>query len=90
MITNGYGVMYSYNDRVQPEDRWAIVAYIRALQATRPTVLTAASAKALWRGAAASVAVAQTLLREHDHREPRHEAVGKYYRSSWPHGGSAG
>lgn len=43
VITNGYGVMYSYNDRVQPEDRWAIVAYIRALQATRPTVLTAAS-----------------------------------------------
>lgn len=41
VITNGYGVMYSYNDRVQPEDRWAIVAYIRALQATRPVTLTA-------------------------------------------------
>jgi mono/diheme cytochrome c family protein len=32
VITNGYGLMYSYNDRVTPEDRWAIVAYIRALQ----------------------------------------------------------
>ena len=32
MITNGYGVMYPYADRVAPEDRWAIVAYIRALQ----------------------------------------------------------
>ena len=32
MITNGYGVMYPYGDRVAPEDRWAIVAYIRALQ----------------------------------------------------------
>jgi mono/diheme cytochrome c family protein len=32
VITNGYGVMYSYATRVQPEDRWAIAAYIRALQ----------------------------------------------------------
>jgi cytochrome c553 len=32
VITHGYGVMYSYADRVQPADRWAIVAYIRALQ----------------------------------------------------------
>jgi len=32
VITNGYGVMYPYRDRVSPEDRWAIVAYIRALQ----------------------------------------------------------
>jgi len=31
-ITNGYGAMYSYADRVPPADRWAIVAYIRALQ----------------------------------------------------------
>jgi len=32
VITNGYGAMYSYADRVTPEDRWAIVEYIRALQ----------------------------------------------------------
>ena len=32
VITRGYGVMYSYADRVNPADRWAIVAYIRALQ----------------------------------------------------------
>jgi len=32
VITRGYGVMYSYADRVSPEDRWAIIAYIRALQ----------------------------------------------------------
>ena len=32
VITNGHGVMYSYADRIAPEDRWAIVAYIRALQ----------------------------------------------------------
>ncbi|KTR83790.1 hypothetical protein NS277_07460 [Novosphingobium barchaimii] len=32
VITRGYGVMYSYADRVSPRDRWAIAAYIRALQ----------------------------------------------------------
>lgn len=32
VITNGYGAMYSYAARISPEDRWAIVAYIRALQ----------------------------------------------------------
>ena len=32
VMTNGYGVMYSYATRVRPKDRWAIVAYIRALQ----------------------------------------------------------
>ena len=32
VITNGHGVMYAYADRVPPADRWAIAAYIRALQ----------------------------------------------------------
>jgi mono/diheme cytochrome c family protein len=32
VISNGYGVMYPYADRITPHDRWAIVAYIRALQ----------------------------------------------------------
>lgn len=32
VITNGYGAMYSYASRVEPQDRWAIAAYIRALQ----------------------------------------------------------
>jgi len=35
VIANGYGVMYGYADRVPPADRWAIVAYIRALQQSR-------------------------------------------------------
>ena len=34
VITHGYGVMYPYADRVEPADRWAIIAYIRALQAS--------------------------------------------------------
>ena len=32
VISNGYGAMFSYADRVIPSDRWAITAYIRALQ----------------------------------------------------------
>jgi cytochrome c553 len=32
VMTQGYGIMYSYAERVRPEDRWAIAAYIRALQ----------------------------------------------------------
>lgn len=32
VMSKGYGIMYSYADRIAPPDRWAIVAYIRALQ----------------------------------------------------------
>lgn len=32
VITNGFGAMPSYASRVEPDDRWRIVAYIRALQ----------------------------------------------------------
>ena len=32
VITNGYGVMYPLKSIVDVNDRWAIVAYVRALQ----------------------------------------------------------
>ncbi len=32
VITNGFGAMPSYASRVQPDDRWRVIAYIRALQ----------------------------------------------------------
>jgi mono/diheme cytochrome c family protein len=32
VITDGYGAMYPFGSRISPADRWAIVAYIRALQ----------------------------------------------------------
>jgi len=32
VITNGYGAMFGYAARIQPRDRWAIVAYLKALQ----------------------------------------------------------
>ncbi|MBO0751671.1 MAG: cytochrome c [Bradyrhizobiaceae bacterium] len=39
VITTGDGVMYAYAARVEPRDRWAIVAYIRALQLSRRAVV---------------------------------------------------
>ena len=38
-IVRGYGAMYAFADRVQPRDRWAIVAYIRALQLSQHAAL---------------------------------------------------
>jgi hypothetical protein len=35
VITNGFGAMYSYSERIPPLDRWAIIAYVRALQLSR-------------------------------------------------------
>ncbi len=32
VITNGFGVMYSYASRIPVADRWAIVAYLKVLQ----------------------------------------------------------
>jgi len=32
VMTNGFGAMSSYADKVAPDDRWAVTAYIRALQ----------------------------------------------------------
>lgn len=37
VITSGYGTMYSYAARVEPHDRWAIIAFIRALQQSQQT-----------------------------------------------------
>ena len=39
VITRGYGAMYSYADRLSPADRWAIVAYLRALQLSQRATL---------------------------------------------------
>jgi hypothetical protein len=39
VMTQGYGIMYSYAERVEPADRWAISAYIRALQLSRNATL---------------------------------------------------
>jgi mono/diheme cytochrome c family protein len=35
VITNGYGAMYPFADRIDPGDRWAIAAYVEALKRSR-------------------------------------------------------
>jgi mono/diheme cytochrome c family protein len=35
VITNGFGQMLGYSAQIPPRDRWAIVAYVRALQLSR-------------------------------------------------------
>jgi mono/diheme cytochrome c family protein len=44
VITHGHGAMYSYADRVPARDRWAITAYIRALQTSQSARLADAPA----------------------------------------------
>lgn len=40
VIRNGFGQMPSYARQIPPEDRWAIVAYIRALQLSHQAAIT--------------------------------------------------
>jgi Cytochrome C oxidase, cbb3-type, subunit III len=35
VVTNGFGAMYGYSSQIPPRDRWAIIAYVRALQLSR-------------------------------------------------------
>jgi cytochrome c5 len=35
VVTNGFGAMYGYSSQIPPRDRWAIIAYMRALQVSR-------------------------------------------------------
>ena len=46
VITHGYGAMYSYAERIKPDDRWRVAGYVRALQLSTdridPPVNTAA------------------------------------------------
>jgi len=39
VMTNGFGAMPSYADKVAPDDRWSITAYIRALQLSQRATL---------------------------------------------------
>jgi len=45
-ITNGWGAMPSYAAQIPPGDRWAIVAYVRALQLSNQTQQAPAGAPA--------------------------------------------
>ena len=46
VMTNGFGIMYDYSNRVEPRDRWAITAFIRALQLSQNAELADAAPEA--------------------------------------------
>jgi mono/diheme cytochrome c family protein len=43
VMTNGFGAMPNYADKVAPQDRWAVAAYIRALQLSQHATVNDAS-----------------------------------------------
>jgi mono/diheme cytochrome c family protein len=45
-VTNGWGAMPSYAPQILPQDRWAIIAYIRALQASQENTATSTASPA--------------------------------------------
>jgi hypothetical protein len=59
-MTQGFGVMYDYRSRITPEDRWAIAAYIRALQLSQGATIAdvPADARPALESAAAGARVA--------------------------------
>ena len=59
VITNGFATMYSYAERIPVADRWAIVAYVQALQQSQNTSakdLTADEQKLLAQSTSAAAA----------------------------------
>ncbi len=44
-ISRGYGIMYPMADRIELKDRWAIVAYVRALQLSQHLAVNRLSAE---------------------------------------------
>jgi len=38
-ITNGKNTMFSYADKLSPDERWAVIAYVRALQRARKATI---------------------------------------------------
>ena len=46
VITNGFGAMPDYAAQIPPDDRWAIVAYIRALQLSQQASINEVPAEA--------------------------------------------
>lgn len=61
VITNGYGAMLNYASQVQPRDRWAIIAYIRALQYSQNANINDLPAEARAKVPGAGTAVSQEM-----------------------------
>lgn len=39
VVTNGFGAMFDYSDRIKAEDRWRIVAYVKTLQLSQNSLV---------------------------------------------------
>ncbi len=61
VISNGYGAMLNYASQVQPRDRWAITAYIRALQYSQNAPLAQLSPDARAKVPGASTALSPEM-----------------------------
>ncbi len=64
VMSNGYGIMYSYAGRVNASDRWAIVAWIRHLQTSLGAPLATADVVSATRTPAAIAAHAADAANE--------------------------
>jgi hypothetical protein len=62
VMTNGFGAMLNYSAQIPPQDRWAIAAYIRALQLSQDATLADVpeSERAHIRGSMSSAAPASS------------------------------
>jgi mono/diheme cytochrome c family protein len=54
VITNGWGAMPDYSAQIPPADRWAIIAYLRALQLSQQAPASQVSPEMRARGASSS------------------------------------
>ena len=66
VITNGFGLMYSQASRVLPDDRWAIIAYVRALQLSQNVSASDMTAEDLKKMDEAKAAAAAKEAAKHD------------------------
>ncbi|HEX8161165.1 MAG TPA: cytochrome c [Pyrinomonadaceae bacterium] len=65
VITNGWGAMPDYSAQIPPEDRWAIIAYLRALQLSQQVPASQVSPELRTRAAAAGAPGQQGSGGEH-------------------------
>lgn len=70
-ITHGYGLMPSYANELSPRDRWAVVAYLRALWLSQEAEFSALPAylRALWLSQESGLAAVFTSWQGHTHEE---------------------